>query len=94
MIITLRNASSSRSRETSGRSGKNRSLTTSATTLAVTALRKLTIKAGSTAIFLCYINYVFHLELNCQIQFAIRGCLMPVVAGPGCAFPEAGEYSA
>jgi hypothetical protein len=44
LIITLRNASSSRSRETSGRNGKNRSLTTSATMLPVTAFSKLMIK--------------------------------------------------
>jgi cytochrome b subunit of formate dehydrogenase/glutaredoxin len=35
LIVTLRNASGSRSRETSGRNGKNRSLTTSATVPAV-----------------------------------------------------------
>ena len=45
VIITLRNASSSRSRKTSGRSGKNRSLATPATTLAMTAFRSVMIKA-------------------------------------------------
>ena len=48
LIGALRFDSGSRSRETPGRSGENRSLTTSATLLAVTAFRNVTIKANVT----------------------------------------------
>jgi hypothetical protein len=46
LIIPLRSASLSRSRETSGRNGKKRSLTTSATVLALATFRDITIKTA------------------------------------------------
>ena len=53
LIVTLQVDSSSRSRKTSGRYGKNRSLATSATLPAVTVFRKVTIKPLSAPAWAC-----------------------------------------
>ena len=66
LIVTLRNVSSSRSRQTSGRSGENRSLATSATALAVTAIRKVTIKARQRRIGLSRSHGGLGLLRNCR----------------------------